>query len=100
MNLFVLFSTFIGGRPATLPADSFSSNDSQETSADDLSSSILVDDSDEDTLAGSETDSKPRTTKPGTICYGDIDLFLLRNPDNLERGILMAGSFLPEGDSG
>jgi hypothetical protein len=75
-------------------------HDSQETSADDLSSSILVDDSDGDTLVGSETNSKPRTTRPGTICYGGIDLFLLRNPDNPERSILMAGSFLPEDDSG
>jgi hypothetical protein len=25
-----------------------------------------------------------------TVCYGDIDLFLLRNPDNPERDILMA----------
>lgn len=25
----------------------------------------------------------------GTVCYGDINLFLLRNPDNPERDILM-----------
>jgi hypothetical protein len=31
-----------------------------------------------------------RTTRLGTICYGDIDLFFLRNPDNPERDILMA----------
>ena len=29
------------------------------------------------------------TKKPGTVCYGDIELFLLRNPDNPERDILM-----------
>src|SRR2546430_15767608 len=42
------------------------------------------------TLVGIESDSKTQTIRPRTICYGDIDLFLLRNPDNPERGILMA----------
>jgi hypothetical protein len=49
-----------------------------------------VDDSDGDTLVGGGSDAKAQTTRPGTICYGDIDLFLLRNPDNPERDILMA----------
>jgi hypothetical protein len=90
MSLLMLFSAFTGSRPATLLADgSSSSNDSQEGSADDLSST-LVDDSDGDTLVGAGSDSKAQTTRPGTICYGDIDLFLLRNPDNPERDILMA----------
>ena len=31
-----------------------------------------------------------RPLKPQTVCYGDIDLFLLRNPDNPERDVLMA----------
>jgi hypothetical protein len=31
---------------------------------------------------------KARNIRPGTICYGDIDLFLLRNPDNPDRDIL------------
>jgi len=80
MSLLMLFSAFTGSRPATLLADgSSSSNDSQD-----------VDDSDGDTLVGGESDSKVQTTRPGTICYGDIDLFLLRNPDNPERDILMA----------
>ena len=41
-------------------------------------------------LVGDEAEFKPQTTKPQTVCYGDIDLFLLRNPDNPERHILMA----------
>jgi hypothetical protein len=47
-----------------------------------LGASTLADDS--------EPDSKARATRIGTICYGDIDLFLLRNSDNLERDILVA----------
>jgi hypothetical protein len=72
MSLLILFSAFTGSRPATLLADgSSSSNDSQEGSADDLSNTALVDDSDGDTLVGDESDSKAQTTRPGTICYGD-----------------------------
>ena len=62
--------------------------DSGENSTDDLSSSTLAYDSDGDTLVNTKPDS--RTTRPGTIYYGNIDLFLLRNPDNAERDILMA----------
>jgi hypothetical protein len=69
---------------------SSSSNDSQEGSINDLSNTTLVGDSDGDILVGSKSDSEAQTTRPGTICYGDIDLFLLRNPDNPERDILMA----------
>jgi hypothetical protein len=89
ISLLMLFSTFTGSRPATL-LDIPSSNDSQEASTDDLSESTLANDSDGDTLVGGEPDSMAWTTRPGTICYGDIDLFLLRNPDNPERDILMA----------
>jgi hypothetical protein len=39
--------------------------------------------------SGGESESKAQT-KLQTVCYGDIDLFLLRNPDNPERDILMA----------
>ena len=77
-------------QPASHALDSSSSNDSQEASTDDLSGSTLANDSDGDTLVGGEPESIARTTRPGTICYGDIDLFLLRNPDNPERDILMA----------
>jgi hypothetical protein len=91
MSLLILFSAFTGSRPATLLADdSPSSNDSQEASADDVPGSTVADDSDIDTLVGSESESKARTTRPKTICYGNINLFLLRNPDNPERYILMA----------
>jgi hypothetical protein len=59
MSLLILFSTFTGSRPATLlTGDSSSSNDSQEGSADDLSSTTLVNYSDGDTLVGGESDSK------------------------------------------
>ena len=68
----MLFSAFTGSRPATLLAgDNSSLNDSQEGSADDLSSTALVDDSDGDTLVGGESDSKAQTTRSETICYGD-----------------------------
>lgn len=91
MGIFMLFSAFTGSRPATLLAgNSSSSNDSQEASADDLPGSTLAGDSDGDTLVGGKPNSKARTTGPGTICYRDIGLFLLRNPDNQERDILMA----------
>jgi len=91
MSLLMLFSAFTGSRPGTLLADdNSSSKDSRESSADDLSSSTLAYDSDGDTLIDDKPDSKAQTTRPGTICYGDIDLFLLRNPDNPERDILMA----------
>jgi Protein of unknown function (DUF3435) len=87
----MLFSAFTGSRPAALLGDDSSSpNDSQEVSADDLSENTIMDDSDGETLVGSEPGSKARTTRLGTICYGDIQLFLLRNPDNTEQDILMA----------
>ena len=38
---------------------------------------------------GSEPNAQ-NTKRPGAVCYGDIELFLLRNPDNPERDILMA----------
>jgi hypothetical protein len=91
MSLLILFSAFTGSRLGTLLADdNSSSKDSRESSTDDLSSSTLASDSNGDTPVDDKPDSKAQTTRPGTICYGDIDLFLLRNPDNLERGILMA----------
>ena len=59
ISLLMLFSAFTGSRPATLLAgDNSSSNDSQEDSADDLSNTALVDDSDGDTLVDNESDSK------------------------------------------
>ena len=91
LRLLKLWSSFTGSRPATLVAnDGSASNDSRESSADDLSSNILGDDSDGDTLVGGELESKTQTTRSQTVCYGDIDLFLLRNPDNPQRDILMA----------
>ena len=91
MGLLMLFSVFTGSRPATLLADNDSScRDSGENSTNNLSGSTLVYDSDGDTLIDNKPDLKTRTTRLGTICYGDIDLFLLRNPDNPERDILMA----------
>jgi hypothetical protein len=86
----LIFSAFTGSRPATLfTDDSSSSNNSHEGSVNDLSNTTLVNNSDGDTLIDDESDSKTRTTKPGIICYGDINLFLLRNSDNPERDILI-----------
>jgi len=90
MGLLMLFSAFTGSRPATLLTDNDSCRDSGENSTDNLSSSTLAYDSDGDTLVDDKPESKTRTTRPGTIYYGDIDFFLLRNPDNPERDILMA----------
>src|SRR2546423_14020247 len=90
-SLLKLWSGFTGSRPATLVANNNNtSKKSEESSADDLSGGILADDFDGETLVGDEAEFKPQTTKPQTVCYGDIDLFLLRNPDNPERHILMA----------
>src|SRR5271156_7010379 len=90
MSPLMLFSAFIGSRPATLLADENSSGtDSRESSRSDLSSSTLAYDSDGDTLIDGKPETKARTTRPGTICYGDTDLFLLRNSKNPKRDILM-----------
>jgi hypothetical protein len=91
MGLVMLFSAFTGSRPGTLLADDDSScRDSRESSAGDLSANALAYDSDGDTLVDDIPILKARNIRPGTICYGDIDLFLLRNPDNPDRDILMA----------
>ena len=91
MGLLMLFSAFTGSPPATLLVDNDSSyKHSGENSTDGLSSSTLAYDSDGDTLVDGTPNLKARNTRPRTLCYGDIDLFLLRNPDNPDRGILMA----------
>ena len=82
MGLLMLFPVFTGSRPATLlTGDNSSCRDSGENSTDDLSSNTIAYDSDGDTLVNTKPDS--RTTRPGTIYYGNIDLFLLRNPDGI-----------------
>jgi hypothetical protein len=91
MGLLMLFSAFTGSRPATLLAeDDSSSNDSRESSTGDLSGRTSEDDYDGDTLIAVEIESRARASRSRTICYRDIDLFLLRNPDNPDRDILMA----------
>jgi Protein of unknown function (DUF3435) len=89
MSLLMLFSAFTGSRPDTLLGEDNSSKNSRESSRDDSSSPTTAYDSDGETLVG-DSEPQARTTRPGTICYGDIELFLLRNPDNPERDILMA----------
>jgi hypothetical protein len=82
----MLFSAFTGSRPGTLLTnDNSSSKNSRESSTDDLSNNTLAYDSDGDTLVDDKPDVKAQTTRLGTIYYGDINLFLLRNPDNPER---------------
>jgi hypothetical protein len=91
ISLLILFFTFTGSRPATLfTGDNSSLNDSQKGLIDDLSNIALVDDSDKDILINNKFDSKAQTIRPETIYYKDINLFLLRNPDNSKRDILMA----------
>jgi Protein of unknown function (DUF3435) len=89
LSLLMLFSAFTGSRPDTLLGDDSLSKNSQETSIDDSSDSTLADNSDGDTLVDDESNAQ-NTKRLGTVCYGDIELFLLRNPDNPERDILMA----------
>ena len=88
-SLLMLFSAFTGSRPGTLLADDDSgsdestpqqiservargSNNGRESSADDLSCSTLVDDSDGDTLvgSGSELSVTPwsRIPSTGIVC--------------------------------
>jgi Protein of unknown function (DUF3435) len=92
LSLLMLFSAFTGSRPDTLLGeDDSSSTNSQESSIDDSSDTTLADNSDGDTLVDDGSESNAQNTKrPGTVCYGDIELFLLRNPDNPQRDILMA----------
>jgi hypothetical protein len=92
LSLLMLFSAFTGSRPdALLGEDDSSSKNSQESLIDDLSDNTLADNSDGDTLVDDGSESNVQNIKrPGTVCYGDIELFLLRNPDNPERDILMA----------
>jgi hypothetical protein len=92
LSLLKLWASFTGSRPAVLVANDGSvSNNSRESSADDVSgNNTLGDDSDGDTLVRGKSELKTQTTRPQTACYGDIDLFLLRNSDNPQRDILMA----------
>jgi len=104
-SLLMLFSAFTGTRPgvllATLSSDkstpqetsgleSAVKDSSQKSLREDLSDPALKDDSDADTLVDEDCGFATQATRPNTICYGDINLFLLRNPDNPERDILMA----------
>jgi hypothetical protein len=88
----MLFSAFTGSRPDTLLGeDNLSLKNSQENSIDDLLDNTLADNSDGDTLVNNRSESNTQNIKrPETIYYGDIELFLLRNPDNPKRDILMA----------
>jgi hypothetical protein len=86
----MLFFAFTGSRPGTLLTDDDSScRDFRESSTGD-SINTLAYDSDGDTLVDDIPNLKARNIRPGIICYGDIDLFLLRNPDNPDRDILIA----------
>jgi len=88
-SLLKLWSGFTGTRPATLVANNNSTlKNSRESLADDSSGGTLTDSCDGDITVSDETESKAQTI-PQTVCYEDIDLFLLRNPDNPERDILM-----------
>jgi hypothetical protein len=95
----MLFSAFTSSRPGTLLATDHSSSDRsapQQTSelnsfVDDSSGGTFRrDDSDADSLVDDESEFNAQTNQTNTICYEDIKLFLLRNPDNLERDIRMA----------
>jgi hypothetical protein len=88
-SLLKLWSGFTGTRLATLVANDTSTlKNSRESSADGVLDGAFTDDSDGDTLVGGKSELKAQI-QPQTVCYGDIDFFLLRNPDNSERDILM-----------
>jgi hypothetical protein len=85
----MLFSAFTGRYAARRRL--FIVKELPGSSIDNSSDSTLADNSDGDTLVDGASESNAQNTKrPGTVCYGDIELFLLRNHDNPERGILMA----------
>lgn len=85
MSLLILFSVFTSSWPAALLGNDGSlPNDSQKASIDDLLENILADNSNGNILIGSEFDSKVCIIRPATICYEDIKLFLLWNPNNPE----------------
>jgi hypothetical protein len=88
----MLFSAFTGSRLDTLLGENnLLSTNSQENSIDDSLNTTLADNSDGDTLVNNRSELNAQNTKrPGTVYYGDIKLFLLRNPDNPQRDILMA----------
>jgi hypothetical protein len=92
LSLLMLFSVFTGSRLDTLlGVDDSPLKSSRESSIDDSLDSTLVDNSDGDTLVDDGSESNAQNIKRlRTVCYGDIDLFLLRNLDNPERDILMA----------
>jgi hypothetical protein len=91
IGLVILFSAFTGSRLNTLLIDDNSSyKDSRESLIGDISINTLAYNSDRDTLVNNIPNLKARNIRLKIICYGDIDLFLLRNPDNLNRDILMA----------
>jgi hypothetical protein len=91
MSLLMLFLAFTNSHPGTLLINHISSSiDSQESSTDDLSSSALLYDSDRETLVYENPNINAQIIMPMTICYRDINLFLLRNPDNPKRDILIA----------
>jgi hypothetical protein len=88
----MLSSAFTGSRPDTLLGeDDSSSKNFQESSINDSSDSTLADNSDRDILVNDRLESNAQNTKRlETVCYGDIGFFLLRNPDNPKRDILIA----------
>jgi hypothetical protein len=79
----MLFSAITGNRPGTPLVD----DDSSCRGYSSINS--LAYDSNGDTLVDDIPNLKARNIRPEIICYGDIDLFLLRNPDNPDRDILM-----------
>jgi Protein of unknown function (DUF3435) len=87
----MLFFAFTGSRlDILLTNDNFSYKDFRKSLAGDLSINIFTYNSDEDILVDNISNLKARNIRPGIIYYKDIDLFLLRNPDNPDRNILIA----------
>jgi len=93
LSLLMLFSAFTGNRPGVLLAtwssdqstpqetsglESTVKDSSQESLREDLSDPALKDDGDADTLVGEECKFATLTTRPNTICYGDINLNQVR----------------------
>jgi hypothetical protein len=87
----MLFSAFTGSRLGILLTDDNSSyKDSRKSLIGDLSINTLAYNSDKDIIVDDILNLKARNIRLKIICYKDIDLFLLRNPDNSNRDILIA----------
>jgi hypothetical protein len=87
----MLFSAFTSSQPNTLlKVNDSPLKSSRESLINNLLNNTLADNSDGDILVNNKFKLNAQNIKrPGTVYYRDINFFLLRNPDNPERDILI-----------